>query len=102
MSVTDLERLIDAAGRIVNGNLAGFVVMAFALVALSLMVRKLWAMVERRLAECERQHAECRSENAALLQALIDLAEGRRYEAKARAQTVLDIRSDRDASHERA
>lgn len=92
MSPEEAKQLAEVLGQILNGNAVGFFVMVAALGGLAYAVKRLWAMVEKRLADCERQHEACQKESAALSQALIDLADGKRYEARARAQTMMECR----------
>lgn len=80
----------DTGSKVVMGNLVGFFVMA-------LIALRLWRMMEvnirevkANLASCLAREAEFQRQNFILAQAAVDQASGRRHEARARAQTVLD------------
>lgn len=95
MTVNDYSVLAQELSKIVNGNLVGFFIMAVVLVVMATTIRTLWNEFRVRMTHCEeqhdacvKQHNECLKRNAVMADALIDLAEGRGYEAKARAETV--------------
>lgn len=88
MSVDEGVKIAEGLGRILNGNAVGFFVMVAAIIAMAYLLHKLWSMVEKRLDECERQHEECQKQNVVLTQAIMDLADGNKYEAKGRIQAA--------------
>lgn len=88
MTGEEAKHIAELLGQILNGNAVGFFIMVAALVALAYAVMRLWSMVEKRLADCERQHEECQKRNRELSQAVLDLAEGRSWEAKGRIEAV--------------
>jgi uncharacterized protein HemX len=110
---------VDAATRIAASSQPALVLAIVMLLAVMGVVFALWRLVqrnneevkarlvaaeqknencERKNDDCLRAHAACeqgmkesKAQNLALAQAIVDGNDGRKHEARARAQTILDL-----------
>lgn len=98
--MNDWPAIADTVGHVLNGNAAGFFVLLLCVLVLGAVVRTLWkdtkqnaAEMRRDLDDCRKNHANCEAHTRVLTQALLDYTQGRSHEAKARAETLLEMPS---------
>lgn len=87
--MSDIPDTVAVANQIVASQFPAFVVLFVVCTGLTAAVVAMWRLFRAELADCRRQHDDCQRQNRVLAQAVLDSAQGRQHEAKARAETVL-------------
>lgn len=89
---------VDIAGKIASSQFAGFIVMLLVVIAMGLAFSALWSFVKQQIGDmrtallaCQRSHEDCQRDNRMLARAVLDQMEGKHWEAKARAESVLSL-----------
>lgn len=87
---------VDIAGQIASSQFAGFIILMLVVMALGMVLRAMWGFVRGQidemkgaLAACRKDHADCQRDNRMLANAIVAQADGKKWEAKTRAELVL-------------
>lgn len=87
---------VDMAGKIASSQFAGFIVLLLVVLVMGLAFSALWGFVKQQIGDmrvslekCQTAHEECQNNNRMLAQAVVAQADGKKWEAKTRAELVL-------------
>lgn len=87
---------VDIASKIASSQFAGFIVLLLVVVVMAFAFAALWSFVKQQMADmraalfaCQKSHEDCQRDNRMLAQAVVAQADGKKWEAKTRAELVL-------------
>lgn len=90
---------IDVAEQIAVSQFSGYVLLMVVAGLMLIVMRVMWEMIKKQIADvrsmlttCQEGHKECERASRALALAVLDQSEGKRWEAKAKAEAVLSER----------